>query len=173
MKIQFIQVATNLVVGAIGAWIAGMLGVRHGLKRAQREQAFDRRLDWYEQTLRAFNDFKLKLNNFVSAPLEPETRKRMITEFAESVQHARNCVNVAPVYAERKTLVEMRKLFVELGKATHLAKGPSITTQDLLAKRDAIVEIANGIECELAISIRGQLGLDKISKEDFRWEESS
>ncbi len=167
-----VNASVSLLVGGVSAWIAGTFGVRHGVEKAKRERAFDRRLDWYERTFRAFNTFTITLNNLIPPPLEPEALKRVVRELGLAVQEARNCVDAAPVYAERKTMVEMRKLFVELGQVTHLVSGPKIETSDLLKKRNATVEIVNGIECELAMSIREQLGLDKISEKDFRWEKT-
>jgi len=47
MDINLVQVLIN-VVGAPSARVVGSFGVRHGLQRAQRERAFERRLTWFE-----------------------------------------------------------------------------------------------------------------------------
>jgi len=168
------NIIVGVVVGSISAWVAGSLGVRHGVERAKRERAFDRRLDWYEQTFKAFNKFILKLNDVVPPPPLPDELGRVVTEFAAAAVEARNCVDTAPVYAERKTLIEMRRLFVELGRSRNLLSGQQkIETSDLVIKKNAIADIASGITCELAMSIRNQLGLDEITKEEFKWEKSS
>jgi hypothetical protein len=169
LTIDFGQTFTNIAV----AWIAGRFGVSQGLKRVQGEKAFDRRLDWYEETFTAFNNFMLKLNALVPPPLVPEDLRQVHTEFVEAVQKARQCVDKAPVYAEKKTLTEMKKLFIGLGQIRRAPQGKPVETQYLVSKRDAIAAIASEIACELAMSIRYQLGLDEISKEDFRWGKSS
>jgi len=177
MEINSAQILVNasvsLIVGGVGAWIAGTLGVRQGLKRAQREKAFERRLDWYEEAFTAFNSFMLKLNAFIPPPLLLEDVRAACTEFTEAVQKARQCVDKAPVYAEKKTLTEMKELFVELGQIEPAPQGQPIETEYLVKKRNAIAAIASQIACELAMSIRNQLGLDQISKEDFRWGKSA
>jgi hypothetical protein len=62
MDINVVQLlvgaAVSLVVGAASAWVAGTYGVRHGLERAQRERAFDRRLEWYEKAFRVLSRFR-------------------------------------------------------------------------------------------------------------------
>jgi hypothetical protein len=173
MTIDLVQIFTNTAVAVLSAWIAGRFGVNQTLKRVQAEKAFDRRLEWYEETVSSFNNFMLKLNAFVPPPLLPEDLHRAYTDFAEAVQRARECVNKAPVYAEKRTLTEMKKLFIELGKVKRAPAGQPVETEYLVNKRDAIASIASEIVCELAMSIRKQLGLDKISKEDFRWGKSS
>jgi len=44
MQVDMLQIGTNIIVGAVSAWVAGFFGVRHGLERAKRERAFERQL---------------------------------------------------------------------------------------------------------------------------------
>ena len=46
-RLDLVQLVSNIVVGALSAWVAGSFGVHQGLQRAQRERAFERRLTWF------------------------------------------------------------------------------------------------------------------------------
>lgn len=67
MQIDPVQIVTNILVGAVSAWVAGTFGVRHGLQRAQRERAFERRLTWYEDAIRVTFRFKATVDLMVIA----------------------------------------------------------------------------------------------------------
>jgi Na+/H+-translocating membrane pyrophosphatase len=83
MAIDLLQLGTNLVVGAVSAWVAGTFGVRHGLQRAQRERAFERRLTWYEDAIRVTFRFKATVDLIVIALKEPDVNKSL--QILESV----------------------------------------------------------------------------------------
>jgi hypothetical protein len=68
--------------------------------------------------------FTLNLRKFVPVPISSEEFRNLAARFMESGEQVRASVDGATVYAKRTTLVEMRKLFVELGETTHLAEGP-------------------------------------------------
>ncbi len=168
----------SLLVSAAGAWIAGWLGVRRGLNQAIRQRAFDRRLDWYEQTFRLFNEFLVNLRNFAAtyAPVESfnsEMVKKAVGDFLTSAEKVGTRINEGTVYAEKKTLRTMRKLLGQLQEVRRLPEGPKIETVDLQRKIGAIDNITIQITYELTTSIRKQLGLDKITEEEFRWKEPS
>lgn len=81
MEIDFIQVATNLIVAAVSAWLGGKFGIRHGLETAKRERAFDRRLEWYEKavhSLRSFSTASWKLVNGVNSDKPEEITKLLL-----------------------------------------------------------------------------------------------
>jgi hypothetical protein len=171
MNIDLVQVLTNLVVGAVSAWIAGKFGVRRGLEQSRTQRAFERRLEWYEQTFRAFNRFNTNLRKLWQARSQGE-RERLMSVGAEHLkqtEEVRACVDGATVYAEKKTLVRMRELFIKLEATRDLASGPKIEDADLARKIAATIEIADEIMYELAGSIRGQLHLDKIEVKDLSW----
>src|SRR5258705_9201187 len=104
---DFAQIAASIIVGAVSAWIAGSLGVHHGLKRAQREKAFDRRLDWYEKTIRAFDGFKINLKSMIQTPALSDKFAGAVESITKSAEEVRGCVGGATVYAKRRTLLQM------------------------------------------------------------------
>ena len=171
MNIDLVQLLTNLVVGAVSAWIAGKFGVRRGLEQSRIQRAFERRLEWYEQTFRAFNRFNTNIRRLWLARTKGD-REQLMSIGAEHLKHAgevRACVDGATVYANRKTLIRMRELFVELEATRDLASGQKIETAELARKTQSIIEIADQIMYELAGSIRKQLHLDKIELKDLSW----
>ena len=51
MNSIILQLAGNLVVAGVGAWIGSRISVRHALVKLRKERAFERRLEWYEDTI--------------------------------------------------------------------------------------------------------------------------
>jgi hypothetical protein len=58
MDINLFQILTNALIAAVSAWVAGKFGVRRGLEQSRNQRAFERRLEWYEHTFRAFNQIQ-------------------------------------------------------------------------------------------------------------------
>jgi hypothetical protein len=52
METILLQAVFALIGSIIGAAIAGYLGVRFGISQFVGEKAFERRLDWFEKTIR-------------------------------------------------------------------------------------------------------------------------
>jgi hypothetical protein len=170
MEIQYVQVATNLVVGALSAWIAGAIGVRQGLKRAAQEKALDRRLEWYEKTNRAFRGFNEHLYTLIDTPVGSNDFSAVFNNFVESVVEARKCVDEATVYSKRKTLIRMRKLFEKLDQKTHRPANPTISDNKIERKLvNDITSMSERIMFDLTTSTRNLLGMDRIKRKDFEW----
>lgn len=75
MDINLVQVLIN-VVGAPSARVVGSFGVRHGLQRAQRERAFERRLTWFETAIRVTLRFKYLVDSGAITMRETDLNKR-------------------------------------------------------------------------------------------------
>ena len=72
MDINLVQVLINVV----GAPSARVVGVGHGLQRAQRERAFERRLTWFETAIRVTLRFKYLVDSGAIAMRETDLNKR-------------------------------------------------------------------------------------------------
>jgi len=173
-----LEVVKILVVPLVIAWSAAKFGVRQGLQQARRERAFDRRLDWSEQTLRQFNEYLFSFRNLAATHTTPEKLNRDMFEnardgFLKSAKKVGDRITEATAYTDRKTLSKMRSFLEQSNETKHMAEGPRIGTVDLQVKEKAIHDITVKIMYELTVSIREQLGLDKITEEEFRWKEPS
>jgi hypothetical protein len=51
MNQQLLQLLSTLLVGGIGAAIAGYIGVKFGMSKLAVERGFTRRVDWYENSI--------------------------------------------------------------------------------------------------------------------------
>ncbi|HXK30435.1 MAG TPA: hypothetical protein VJ646_19490 [Candidatus Binatia bacterium] len=169
MDINVAQVLINAAVTIVVGWLAGTFGVRQGLQKAQREKAFDRRLEWYEGTFNSFNSFTIYLRKLINTPVTSDQFDTVRAAIEQSAVQVRTSVDKATMYAKRRTLVSMRRFFVELDAVTHRPIGPRIEDVALVDKANAIVEVANKITFELARTIRKELGMDRITVKDFRW----
>ena len=99
-KIDVVQIATTLVVAGFTAWIVGLFAVRRGLRRAQRQTAFDHRLAWYEKTLRALNEFRRMTWNFTTNKTATGEKKNTIIEgLDKSAANIEDCFNEAAAFA--------------------------------------------------------------------------
>ena len=123
-------------------------------------------MNWYESTFRSIKNVVLT-HQKLSIPATAETAS-VLSELQKRSEEARGYLDQSFIYAERKTLLDLRELFVELESTRNLAGGPKVETADLQRKKAAIMDVYNRIAYELATSIRDQLHLDKIKREDRR-----
>jgi hypothetical protein len=172
MNIDLVQVLTNLIVGAGTAWLTGKFAVRRGLEQSRNQRAFERRIEWYEETFRAYNELMLLIQKG-PIPVKSDEFKPAVDALMKCSEKVRSCIDRATVYAKRETLVRMRELIVELDATKNLATGPRIERADLDRKIAAINDVVNRITYELAVSIREDLRLDKIKFEDLSWKRES
>ena len=135
MDIDLVQVATNLIVGAAGAWVAGKFGIRHGLEKAKGERALERRLTWYEKALRATMKFR-NFNEEIALAIgknDLTTLERMVSGNLQVTRSLQRTINESLVFADKSTYLRLKRVFKEFQRKMDemnqdLAKqGPSMT----------------------------------------------
>jgi hypothetical protein len=94
---QLIQVISTIVAALIGAWA----GARLALLRFERERAFERRLDWYEQTVKALHALGLRAHEAAQRELHhfpEEIRKQAWEEVVKAYDDLAPLLLVSELY---------------------------------------------------------------------------
>jgi hypothetical protein len=95
--------------------------------------------------------FNKALTKLVPTRSESENFAAVTADIFKNAEEVRNRVDEAIVYANRKTLIRMRALFVELDATlVSLAAGTGIEDADVRRKAEAVIRITNQITYELA-----------------------
>lgn len=176
MDINFAQVLTpaivSIFVGAVSAWVAGNLGVRHGLEKAKQEKAFDHRLEWQLRTIIAVKQFQLGMEEYLSvASVDREAAIPIAVKVEPMMTEFLMCTNEATLFTDRDTVIQLKKGAKEFLDMMHstadaMKKGESWNT--VLQKTAAALHKSVGsIEIELTHRHRKQLGLDPLKLEDL------
>jgi hypothetical protein len=172
MDIDLVQVTTNLIVGAAGAWVAGKFGIRHGLEKAKGERALERRLTWYEKALRATMKFR-NFNEEIALAIgknDLTTLERMVSGNLQVTRSLQRTINESLVFADKSTYLRLKRVFKEFQRKMDemnqdLAKqGPS---DDIPQQYKSMARLMERASFDLAVSIRKQLGLDEITIQEF------
>ena len=173
MNIDWVQVITSLVVGAVGAWFSSKFALRQGLERSKREKAFDRRLDWYEKALRSTMKFK-GFNEQIASVLRKDdlpTLEKMVSGNLQVTRSMQRTINEAIVFADKSTYVQLKRVFKEfqtriIEMNQQLAKS-QIPPDDVPSEYESMAKLMERASLDLAVSIRKQLGLDEITIQEF------
>jgi hypothetical protein len=166
MPIDIVQVATNLIV----AWISGAFGVRRALQQTKQQRGLERRLEWYEKTVRMTLKYRVLMEEAAIAVRNQnlETMQRLVKEQGEILKNVEQAVDESMVFAERATYVSLNKVFRELGR--RIRQLPADPNDNLSRTAQTYDELAKLIEracLDLANSIRKQLGLDELKMRDI------
>jgi hypothetical protein len=181
MNIDLVQVFINLIVGAASAWIAGKFGVRRALEQARKERAFDRSLQWHENTLRATNNLRTLHKEYRANLVDASTIftldrsakvGRRLEECASELQRSlfeavlfspkKIVRNLRLAADEVQGIIALARKVAELKDASNLE--PEWALLEKLKSIDARVTL---IHVGLVHSIRKQLGLDKLTTSDL------
>jgi len=171
-----ITTCISFVASGLSAWIAGWLGVRHGLQRAQRERAFDRRLAWYEDAIRATFRFKRAVDLMVIALRETDPDKSLqimklvLKDLHEVTQVLADTINTSLVYSSREVYIELKKTFAQVMNLT--TDATRLITKQTGDESLAVAYQSHSKLLEkslylLATSVRSLLRMDEIRREDF------
>ena len=183
-NLDLLQLVTNIVVGALSAWMAGKFGVRRELEQATKARAFDRRLEWYEKTFRMINRFNSSsLEYLLSWPKElsnPSRAAETIGELEKRASELDDCFTESLMFAERHLIKELKEVSSELTHvlitSRHLKNGEDGEVSENLQlenKVESIWQTTEGIAMKLAKAIRKQLNLDEIRPEDLRQRDTA
>jgi hypothetical protein len=176
MNIDPVQVGANLIVGAVSAWVAGSFGVRHGLQRAQRERAFERRLSWFEDAIRVTFRFKYLVDSVAIAMRESnlvkseQIMKPLVEQSEEISRDLVQTINDSLLYATREVYVALKKVFAQVTKLTvdlGVLLKDKADDKAVAVAYESHSKILDESLYLLAKSVRKLLKMDKISREDF------
>ena len=172
-KIDVVQIATTLVVAGFIAWIVGLFVVRRGLRRAQRQTAFDHRLAWHEKTLRALNEFRRMTWDFTTNKSAGEKKSIIIEGLDKSASNIEDCFNEAAAFAERRVLRELVSLESRLSSLHAMIKdlGSDDVDRELIQNLVRLVPATDNLTVTIAQEIRKQLNLGKIRARDLAKKE--
>ena len=175
-RLDLVQLFSNIVVGALSAWAAGSIGVRHGLQRAQRERAFERRLTWYEDAIRVTFRFKRVIELLVIAHREKDAIKRMqimesvVKNLDEVLESLSDTINKSLVYSSQDVYLALKKVFAQVmnlnADTSRLLQGEA-GSENVAAVYESQGKLLDESLFLLAASIRRLLKMDKIRRKNF------
>ena len=155
---QFIQLFATIIVAAIGAWF----GARTALRRFERERAFDRRLEWYEQTVKAIHALGLRAHEAAERERHNfpiDIRNEAWNEAVKAYDNLAPLLLVSELYGLPFSIRVTERIALrmsEAGQATDRVEYYSSMSKEL---RQAASQIAG--EC------REHLRMKRLSKEEL------
>jgi hypothetical protein len=172
MNVDLGQLAVGLVPAAISAWVAGKIGIRHGLERAKRERAFDRRLAWHENAIAAVNRFRYAVFDLRNSP--PERAIPLLKRLEENIIELDITLEKSVLFAERETVVELRETIEILGDLLMRVRDAIDDDAELADVSEMAQSFARSfrkLSFSLSQSVRRQLNLDEIILDDLKTED--
>ncbi len=105
MSQQLLLLLTNLIVGGIGAAIAGYIGVRYGMSKLAGERGFTRRVEWYESSINNLQVVIDEIQKVIISTENKEIAEREVAQIVSILDHALpKFVNGAQTYAPSKDI---------------------------------------------------------------------
>lgn len=156
---------------AVGAFVAAYLGFRYAMTRLKKERAFDRRLEWYENTCRLLTDVAGKLNWAAGADLvggAPEERARAWAEENAGLASLRGIEVSAEMYASDgayQALAEAMNDVTSTARSVWIASRVANTRVDEGRLYEICRKLLYHAASRLATDIRDHLDLEPVSSE--------
>lgn len=156
----FLELAAPATAALGGSWV----GARLALRRFKRERAFEHRLEWYRQTLRAVNRVH---RSFQMAALA--TRRGLHEEAGKKLRAANDAVmealeltHEAKLFAATSTVKALQKAERRVGEID--VPEETSTTQNIIQKSERLAEIFKEVSNIIAADGREHLGSDPIQE---------
>jgi hypothetical protein len=156
----------------IAAALAGWLGVRYGVAKLRGERAFDRRLEWHENTVRDLTLYASALHAAKAAEREGATKEECERYWMEAGALTPQLVvraAQAQLYASPATVQRMREMSAE-----HLSLSNALVPNDptapqqgyalTVSRLDTHLAHVHSVSTALANEVRAQLGLKRIAQ---------
>lgn len=159
------------LASAVGAFVAAYFGFRYAMTRLKKERAFDRRLQWYEETCKLLTDVANKLNWAAAADLaqvSKEQKSRAWSEAQQGLASLRGVEVSAEMYASDAAYQAVSEAMTDV---TTVAKTAFIASQvpDVEVRGDRLFEICRKLlyhaASRLATDVRAHLDLEPVSRE--------
>jgi hypothetical protein len=158
-ELDVLKTLAPIVGAAIGSLIAGFGGVWFGLARLRKERAFDRRLAWYEQTVRVIYEIVTKSNMLFAIP-DLETRRVVYQQLSEAVARFGALTAESKLYCGPAAYSFLAKALDQLAALT-LGFSSGDEAAGVHAHRASIDVLLEASDA-LAADVRAQLGLKQL-----------
>jgi hypothetical protein len=162
---DWIRLFGPAAVSALATLIASFSGAWLALGRFRRERAFDRRLDWYERTIRLFHDLSTKLS-LLRGNTIPSKSAELNRELAELIVQLPSAVAEAKIYSTKKSydLMVATSNLLDRFAADFQAQASAGLTPKQIAERicDEVGPLFDSAGSALADEARQHLGLGKV-----------
>lgn len=175
------EVIKVLIVPLIVAFVAAIFGVRQGLQQARHQRAFDRRLEWYEKTIRAI-DFVLdtiwKLRNAMPVAKREEI-SILFRRLEKEAGELKALLSESMLFADRARIVELRETLFDSNelviKLRDITAGKEKISEgqmpDCATTASYLARDLRKLRFSLAQTVRKELKLDEISPDDLLTEQ--
>jgi hypothetical protein len=173
MTLDFVQIATNVLVGAISGLVAGKFSVRIALEKSRKEKAFDRCLDGYEKTFRIMSRFRSSISDFVLGfhLRDLSEHADLLKALEKTALEAEDCVSEAALFAEPAVVKKLADVRLRVRKTVldiQDINPPNLEEEKELVKTVfALGKSMAEITLMMAQKFRGHLNLAPITGNDL------
>lgn len=155
---QITQILSTITAALIGAWV----GARLALNRFVRERSFDRRLDWYEQTVKALHTLGLRAHEAAErerSNFPSDLRKQAWDEAVKAYDVLAPLLLVSELYGLPYSIRITERIASRMSDAAHQTDIVEYYSEMSRELRWAASQVAG--EC------RDHLGLKRLSQQDL------
>ena len=159
---QIAQIVSTITAALLGAWAGAQLA----LNRFVRERAFDRRLDWYEQTVRALHSLGLRTNEAAEREREnfpSDVRKQAWDDVTKAYDVLAPLLLVSELYGLPNSIRVTERIAARMSEAARAPDGVEYFSAFARELRLAASQVAG--EC------RDHLKLKRLSASDLTAKE--
>lgn len=157
-------VLSTIAAALVGSWA----GARFALHRFVRERAFDRRLDWYEQTVKALHTLGLRAQEAAErqrAGFPEDVRKQAWDDAVKAYDALAPLLLVSELYGQSKSIRVTERIASRMSEAERQA--------DIVEYYSAMSRELRWAAAQIAGECRGHLGLKRLSDKDLSGERGS
>jgi hypothetical protein len=165
-----INMLISVTTGVITGVFVGIFGIRSAVKQFKLQRAFERQLEWYENTTQAVIHFR-ELNETLAFALE--NNRVDLLEFARDntfnlTKEFQNNVNNSLLYADRKMYLRLKEYGAKLKETAEAVSELLRAGKQPTGVYQSNVKLLEKTAFELAKPIRKMLGLNGLSLGDFQ-----
>jgi hypothetical protein len=177
-----VNMLVSVLTGVITGVSVGYFGLRSAINQFKTQRAYDRRLDWFEQTVRTVNRFlylawKLKnlhLNFGKPMPTAEAAIPDVFANFEKTAIELDTALDESVLFAERKTVIQLREAafgLADLLATMQLTGNSAPDISDAAEQAWALAKDFRQLRFSLAQSVRADLNLDGVSLDDLLSEQ--
>lgn len=155
---QTIQILSTVTAALIGAWA----GARLALHRFERERAFDRRLDWYEQLVKALHALGLRAHEAAERErhnFPGEERKQAWDEATKAYDVLAPLLLVSELYGLPHSIRITEQIASRMSEAAHAT--------DIVEYYSSMSQELRWAASQIAGECRDHLHLKRLSERDL------
>jgi hypothetical protein len=147
-------IITGILTGAATGILIGYFGVQFAFKQLNQERALDRKLEWYERTIRALGSFsRLTLEIEIAAKY-----RSLDSAWEKGAAALQQCLDEATLYADQESYSQLLKT---VAKAQELKEKSDLKETEEFRSIVGVLRVAL---IKLSKRLREKLGFKKIEK---------